>query len=149
MGVAAARMLIFSAAVINLLMAGFFWLVSILPADPEVGAQAEFGLVLAPVWRIVFASILAEVVSELMDTQVYQMWTEMFNEKYQWGRVFSSNFVSIPIDSILFSFIAFYGVLPFPVVLGLLFSNLLIKAATTFVTWPLIYLIPNKKITIS
>ena len=42
-----ARILIFASAVINLFMAGLFWLVSQLPPDLAVGEQAEFGLVLA------------------------------------------------------------------------------------------------------
>lgn len=45
-------------------------LVARLPADPGTGPQTEFGQVLSPVWRIVLASILAEVISELTDTEV-------------------------------------------------------------------------------
>src|SRR3972149_10107580 len=39
------RLVIVMAAGINLFMALFFWLVSILPADMSVGNQLEFGLV--------------------------------------------------------------------------------------------------------
>ena len=71
-GIKAARALIITAAVINIIMAGFFWFVSKLPADPQVGPQLEFAAVLSPVWRIVFASIVAEVLSELIDTEAYR-----------------------------------------------------------------------------
>ena len=54
-----ARLLIFLAAGINLVMAGVFRLVAELPADLEVGTQTAFGAVLAPVWTIVAASIIA------------------------------------------------------------------------------------------
>ncbi len=98
-----ARLLIFTAAGINLFMAAFFWLVSVLPADLQVGEQLEFGVVLAPLWRIVFASILAEVISELIDTEVYSAWVAAaWVSGMQWGRVLSSNLVAIPIDSAIF-----------------------------------------------
>lgn len=146
LGAAATRILIFTAAFINILMAGLFWFVAKLPVDPTAGPQPDFGSVLAPVWRIVIASIIAEVISELLDTEIYQLWTKKYKERYQWGRVLSSNAISVPIDSVLFSFIAFYGVLPIEVVWGILFANIVIKGGTTLITWPLIYLIPEKRI---
>src|SRR5690606_20139094 len=84
-GASIARTLIFMAAMINLLMAGLFWIVSVLPADLAVGEQTEFATVLAPVFRIVLASIIAEVVSELIDTEIYSLWVKRFSERWQWG----------------------------------------------------------------
>ena len=105
-----ARALIVAAAASNLFMAGLFWLVARLPAVAGVGPQTElFGAVLAPVWRIVFASILAEVVSELIDTEAYSRWERRFGERRQWGRVLASNAVAIPVDSALFVLVAFAG----------------------------------------
>ena len=59
-GKTVARTMIWLAAAINVFMAGFFWLVARWPGDPEVGPQLEFGQVLAPVWGIVVASIVAD-----------------------------------------------------------------------------------------
>ena len=56
------RILIISAAVINIVMALYFWLVSILKPDIAAGSSGNWGAVLAPVWRITAASIIAEVV---------------------------------------------------------------------------------------
>ncbi len=140
-GKSVARLLIVLAAVINLVMAVIFWLVAALPPDPEVGAQLAFGQVLAPVWRIVFASILAEVVSEFIDTEVYARWVARMGERFQWGRVLSSNAVSVPIDSALFSVLAFGGVLPAGVVIGIFWANVLIKGAVTLISIPWIYLV--------
>jgi len=134
-----ARLLIFVAAGINLFMAGAFWLVANLPADLEVGAQAEFEAVLAPLWRIVFASVVAEVVAELIDTEVYAAWKARFAGKMQWGRVLSSNLVAIPIDTAIFVAIAFAGVLPGSVVLAIFWTNVLLKGLVTIASIPLIY----------
>ena len=136
-----ARLLIFLAAGINLLMALLFWLVAALPPAQEVGAQAAFGTVLAPVWRIVIASIVAEVIAELIDTEVYSAWVRRIGQRYQWGRVLSSNSVSVPLDSALFTVLAFGGVLPGSVVLSIFWANVLIKGVVTVISIPWIYLV--------
>ncbi|OFW65869.1 MAG: hypothetical protein A2Z12_07735 [Actinobacteria bacterium RBG_16_68_21] len=139
-GVHVARTLIVAAAVINLAMAGLFWIVDKLPAVPGVGPQTDqFGAVLAPVWRIVFASILAEVVSELIDTEVYRAWAHRFGERRLWGRVLVSNAVSIPTDTLLFVLVAFYGVVPGGDVWEIVTTNVLVKGAITLISIPWIY----------
>ena len=136
-----ARLLIFVAAGINLLMAVAFWLVASLPADVAVGAQVEFGTVLSPLWRIVFASVLAEVVAELIDTEAYAAWKARFADKMQWGRVLFSNLVAIPVDSAIFVLIAFSGVLPASVVLAIFWTNVLLKGLVAITSIPLIYVV--------
>jgi len=144
-GAKAARVLIVTAAVINLVMAGLFWFVSQLPGDPMVGPQAEFATVLSPVWRIVVASIAAEVMAELVDTEVYRLWVERVTRRYQWARVLASNAVSVPLDSIVFSWGAFGGTLPVAVVWNIVLSNVLVKGATTLISLPLIYVVPEEQ----
>lgn len=140
-GVKTARVLIMAAAGINLVMAGLFWLVAKLPPDMAVGPQAEFAAVLSPVWRIVAASILAEVISEFIDGEMYERWVHRLGERHQWGRVLSSNAVSVPIDSAVFSAVAFGGVLPLAVVISIFWSNVIIKGLTTLISMPWIYLV--------
>ena len=143
-GAKGARVLIIAAAVINLIMAGLFWFVSRLPGDPAVGPQLEFGMVLSPVWRITLASIVAEVIAELTDTEVYRLWVTHITKRYQWMRVLASNAVSVPLDSLVFAWGAFGGVLAATVVWDIVLSNIIVKSATTLVSWPLIYAVPEK-----
>ena len=144
MGKKGAQLMIVTAAGFNLLMALYFWVVSILPPDLGVGAQAEFGQVLAPLWRLVFASIVAEVISELTDTEIYSAWKNKVTSKHQWSRVLVSNAVSIPLDSFIFCWIAFGGLFEAAVVWSIFFSNTIIKFATTLVSLPAIYLVKEK-----
>jgi uncharacterized integral membrane protein (TIGR00697 family) len=145
-GASIARTLIIIAAVINLLMAILFWIVSNLPADiNEVGPQEEFGMVLAPVFRIVLASIIAEVVSEFIDTEVYEQWIQRIGHNKQWGRVLASNAVSVPIDSALFVLIAWWGELPTEVIFSLFIANVLVKGAVTLISIPGIYLVKDNR----
>ncbi len=144
-GIKAARVLIIAAALINLLMAMIFWITSNLPPDPAVGPQLEFGMVLAPVWRIVFASIVAEVIAELIDTEGYRFWVERVTERYQWMRVLVSNAVSVPIDSLVFAWMAFGGVFDTGVVWSIVFANILVKGLVTLISLPGIYLVKSER----
>jgi queuosine precursor transporter len=139
-----ARVLIIAAAAINLFMAALFWLVDKMPADPAAGIQADWGSVLAPVWRIVIASIVAEVVAEWIDTEAYHLWVTKITRRYQWARVLISNSVSVPIDSLIFVWLAFGGLMPSSVVWSIMLANVIVKGAVTLVGWPLIYLVKDK-----
>jgi uncharacterized integral membrane protein (TIGR00697 family) len=139
-----ARTVILSAGGINLLMAGFFWLVSRFPFDPNTPLQPDWDSVLSPVWRIVIASILAEIVAELTDTEVYHLFVTKVTERYQWARVLSSNTVSVPLDSLIFVWAAFGGVYSNSVVGSIFVANVLLKGAVTLLSLPLIYLVPGR-----
>ena len=102
LGRTAARTVIVAAGVINLLMAALFAFAAWLPPDPTWPLQQEFAVVLTPVWHIVIASIIAEIVSEFTDTEVYHLWVTRITRRYQWARVLVSNAVSIPVDSLIF-----------------------------------------------
>jgi len=141
----AARLVIWTAAGINILMACLFWLVSILPADTSAGTQEAFAAVLSPVWRIVFASIVAEVISELIDTEFYTFWVERITKRYQWARVLFSNAASVPIDSLAFCWLAFGGVMPASVVWSIFWANVILKGITTLISLPGIYLVKEKE----
>jgi uncharacterized integral membrane protein (TIGR00697 family) len=141
LGRRAARTLVIAAAVINLLMALFFAFVARLPADPSWHLQEAFAAVLSPVWRIVVASIVAEVVSELLDTEVYHLWVTRITRRYQWARVLVSNSLSVPVDSLIFVWSAFGGVLPVAVVWSIFWANVLVKGVTTLISLPGIYLV--------
>ncbi len=145
-GIKAARVLIVAAAVINLVMAGLFWLAARLPADLSVGPQSEFGRVLSPVWRIVFASIAAEVISELIDTEGYRLWVEKVTQRYQWARVLVSNSLSVPVDSLVFVWLAFGGAMPASVVWSIFASNVILKGLTTLLSLPGIYLVKERPV---
>lgn len=139
-----ARIIVVTAAVINLCMALIFWFISTLPYDPSAGPQPDWDTVLAPVWRIVLASILAEVIAELVDTEVYHLWVTRVTERYEWARVLVSNAVSLPLDSLIFVWAAFGGIFPNEVVWAIFWANVGVKAAVTVVSLPLIYLVKPK-----
>jgi len=150
LGKRAAQTLIVTAAGVNLFMALYLWGSALLPSDPQWGLHAEFAAVLAPVWRIVMASIVAEVVSELIDTEVYA-WFIRRTRRFQWLRVLLSNSVAVPVDNLIFAVGAFapitlFGLqgLAWSVVWQIFLINLIVKFLVTLVGLPLIYLVPNR-----
>lgn len=145
-GKAVARVVVISGGLLNALLAVGLFMAAVLPGDPSVvgGAQEHFGDVLAPVTRIVLASVVAQIISELVDTEVYQRFVDRFGHRIQWGRVVSSNLVSIPLDSAIFVAIAFGGQLPLAVALSIIWANVVVKGATTLVSVPLIYVVPDE-----
>ena len=144
LGRAAARTVIVAAAIVNLLMAGLFAFAAWLPPDPTWRLQREFAAVLTPVWRIVVASIVAEIVSEFTDTEIYHLWITRVTRHYQWARVLVSNAVSVPLDSLIFCWGAFAGQLPAATVWSIFWANVLVKGAVTLLSLPGIYLVPEK-----
>ncbi|QYK51892.1 MAG: queuosine precursor transporter [Anaerolineales bacterium] len=140
-----ARTLVVAAGAINLLMAAYLVWAAAFPSDASWGLGAEFAAVLAPVWRITLASIAAEVVSELLDTELYHLFVTRITRRYQWARVLVSNSLSVPVDNIIFAVGAFGGVLPWATVWGIFVVNLLVKYAVTLVSLPLIYVVPERR----
>jgi len=141
LGKSAARQVIFLAGGINLFMAGFLAFSAWLPSDPAWALGGEFARVLGPVWRIVLASIAAEVAAELADTEVYHLWVTRVTRRYQWLRVLLSNAVSVPLDSLIFCWGAFGGALPAATVWSIVVANILLKGIVTVVSIPGIYLV--------
>jgi uncharacterized integral membrane protein (TIGR00697 family) len=141
LGKRAARLVIVLAGAVNLAMAAFFAFASWLPGDPNWGLAGEFSRVLGPVWRIVIASIAAEIAAEMVDTEVYHLWVTRITRRYQWARVLVSNAVSVPLDSLIFCWAAFGALLPASTIWSIFLANIIVKAVVTFLSIPGIYLV--------
>ncbi len=151
MGKRAAQTIILTAGLINLLMALYLMMSAWVASDvgwatgsiPGQDLGLAFSSILSPVWRIVAASIVAEVLSELLDTEVYQWFVNKISTQHQWARVLISNAVSIPLDSAIFCLVAFYGQMPNEVIWQIFVFNMVVKYTLTLFSIPLIYLGPQ------
>jgi hypothetical protein len=112
---------------LNGLAALVYAIVAALPADAAVGPQEEFGAVLVMSWRIVLASVFSQLVSELVDGELYAWWRKRFGERWVEGRVAFSNAFSVPLDSLIFTVVAFAGIFPFEVLMGIFLGNIMLK----------------------
>lgn len=151
-----AQVLILTAAGANVLMVAYTYWTTTVPTDAGFDLDgafgAAYGLVFGPLWRITAASIVAEVVSELADTEAYHWFVTRITRRMQWARVLVSNAISVPIDNAIFAVGAF-GALPglrdhfltspWPVVWEIFLFNLAVKFGVTLISLPLIYLLPR------
>jgi len=138
---------VIAAGVINILMAAYFMFTTGLPAPVYWGAQEAYATVLSVVPYIVAASIAAEVVSEILDTELYHKAASTFAQNHLWLRVVFSNLFSVPLDSLIFAGLAF---VVFPLLMGqealpgsalatMIISQSLFKWVVTAIVLPTIY----------
>ncbi len=104
-----ARTLIIAAAIIYLIVQAFFAIISGMSPEMTPEESAVLGVLLSPEWRFLLAAVVASVLSQLLDTEIYTRWVDRFGGQHQWGRVLVSNLIGIPLDRILFLAIAFLG----------------------------------------
>jgi queuosine precursor transporter len=136
-----ARKVIFASFIANLLLAAYAQFAVLLPPASFYQGQEAFSSVLGNTPRIVFASLIAYLLSSLTDAEIFAFWKSHIQGP-KWARVFVSNTISTGIDSIVFISLAFYGLMP----LGTLITGqYLLKMAITIVSLPLIYLVKGRE----
>jgi len=142
LGKQTAVFMVLTAGVVNVLMAAYFMFTVWLKPAPFWGNQEAYNLILGVVPRVVGASILAEMVSELIDTEVYHR----IKHLAPWKRVLGSNAVSLPIDSLIFVSVAFAGTMPVAALISVMLGQVLLKSIITVISIPLIYIVPDRPI---
>ncbi len=114
------------------------------PVYQETQEHLQGVFKLAP--RIVLGSLLAFVVSQLLDITLFdKIKQKLPDHKCLWVRNNVATLISQLIDSIIFVGIAFYGVYDFDILISILISTYILKFFVAILDTPFIYLM--KKIT--
>lgn len=91
--------------------------------------------------RIALASLIAYGVSQLHDVWAYNFWKNLFpGMKFLWLRNNASTMVSQLLDSVIFTFIAFWGLLPQSEFIQILITTYAIKWIVAAIDTPFLYL---------
>ena len=114
-----------------------FWIVQLLPAASDWHNQAAYDATLGVVWRIVFASIAAIFVGELINSYLLALLKIKTKGKQLWYRLVGSSAVGSLVDTTLFSVLAFAGTLSGDAMLQLIITVFGIKMATEVILSPL------------
>lgn len=149
-----ARAAILMAALFNILQAAYLAWMARIPAPVFYQNAEAWSAIFSIVPSITIGSIVAEFISESIDTEVYHFWMNKVTKRFQWSRVLISNAVSLPLDSLIFASLAFvilpplFGAepLPFAAALALAGGQIVFKALITLASMPLIYLVKDKPI---
>lgn len=149
-GQAYVRRTILVAAVLNIFVAAYFYAVTQFPAPVFFDLAEPWDAIFALAPAIVVGSITAAVISQMVNTYVFQrLWD---GGSPQWLRVVGSNLVSLPLDSILFTVLAFvvlpavFGANSLPLsdaILRVASGQTFIKLVIVLLMTPLIYLAPQ------
>ncbi len=136
-----ARTLIIAAAVIYLIVQAFFGIISNMSPEMTPEERIALGQLLTPEWRFLMAAVVATVLSQLVDTEVYTRWVERFGGQHQWGRVLVSNIIGIPLDRILFLLLAFAGAWTSDEIAAAFVGTTIVRLIFGIITIPGIYLV--------
>ncbi|NOR25548.1 MAG: queuosine precursor transporter [Desulforhopalus sp.] len=91
--------------------------------------------------RIALASLIAYGVSQLHDVWAYNFWKNIFpSMKFLWLRNNASTMVSQLIDSLIFTFIAFWGLLPQSEFVQILITTYVVKLIVAAIDTPFLYM---------
>lgn len=133
-----AKRIVWATAFVNLAVAALMIVLDMLPAKIP-GVQENWHALMGASWRIIIASFVAQVLADLSDTYSFEWFTNKFKGKKIWLRVVLSNLISCPIDSIMFSAIAFLGVLPVNVMINSIISSTIVKFIISLIALPAAY----------
>jgi uncharacterized integral membrane protein (TIGR00697 family) len=118
------------------------WLCISLPANSEWENQEAYELIFGGTLRMIFASLVAFVVSQLHDVWSFHFWKQKTKGKMLWLRNNLSTMVSQLIDTTLFMFIAFFHLTPkftTPFIISLIIPYWLFKIVFAIIDTPLCY----------
>jgi uncharacterized integral membrane protein (TIGR00697 family) len=106
--------------------------------------QAAFNGVFGQGMRIIIGSLIAFLVSQIVDVTVFHRIKRATGEKYVWLRATGSTVVSQLVDSYIVLFIAFSGKFTWQQILGIGMMNYIYKFTMAILLTPLIYLIEGR-----
>lgn len=133
------KKVVWTTAFINLAVAALLILLDVMPSAIP-GQQEAWHAVMGASWRVIIASFVAQLVADLSNTYVYQWaWDKLGNKKI-WLRTVISNLPAAFLDSVVFSYIAFLGVLEPGVIWASVLSSFAVKYIISVVATPLTYL---------
>ena len=135
----AATRLVWMGLFLSALMVLLVYVAKILPGAVFWENQEAFDAILGSVPRVVFASLIAYLISQHADVFLFHFIRKLTNKRHLWMRNICSTVVSQAADTVLFVGIAFIGVFTGPEVWKLMYTQYLIKIGVALVDTPIVY----------
>lgn len=140
-GFKAARRVIWLGFFCSLLMSLMIMLIGVLPPGSGWENQHAYDVILGLTPRLVIASLIAYAAGEFSNSMILAKMKVWMHGRWLWMRTIGSTVVGELIDSVLFICIAFLGVFPNEVVIGLIISNYIFKLFFEIILTPMTYVI--------
>jgi uncharacterized integral membrane protein (TIGR00697 family) len=123
-----------------LLMSLVLWVVQILPPAPDWPYQEAYESLIGFVPRIVLGSLIAYFAGEFSNSYILSRMKIKTDGKFLWMRTIGSTLVGEGIDTAIFCFVAFYGLLPNEILMAIIISNYIFKCAVEILLTPVTYI---------
>jgi len=126
-----------------LLMSLTLYVVQLLPPAAGWQYQDDFRHILGFVPRIVLASLIAYFAGEFSNSFTLSRLKIVTRGRFLWVRTITSTLIGEGLDTLLFCMIAFYGILPVPLLISVILSNYIFKCSVEILFTPFTYIIVN------
>jgi uncharacterized integral membrane protein (TIGR00697 family) len=148
-GYTRARRIIWTGFAAEIIMAFFYWVAIILPPAPFWNNQEAFSLILGQVPRIVVATITGYLAGEFTNSFILARLKIRTKGRHLWIRTISSTIAGEGVDTVLFIFIAFAGIIPINELLksipAVYIFKVLYEIAATPLTYAIVKLLKRKE----
>ncbi|MBS1600123.1 MAG: queuosine precursor transporter [Bacteroidetes bacterium] len=106
--------------------------------------QTSFNAIFGQNMRIILGSLIAFLVSQVVDVAVFHKIKKRTGNKYLWLRATGSTLVSQLVDSYVVLFIAFSGIFSWQLILAVGIMNYLYKFSVAIILTPVIYFVERR-----
>jgi len=96
-----ARALVVLGFAMSVVLLGFSLVGIALPAAPVYALEQAYEGVFGPVWRLLFASMAAYLLAQMIDVQLFHFWKRVTRGRHLWLRNNGSTVVSQLVDSVV------------------------------------------------
>jgi hypothetical protein len=138
-GYGRARRIIWTGFAAEIIMAFFYWVAIILPPAPFWNNQESFSVILGQVPRIVVATITGYLAGEFTNSFILARLKIRTKGRHLWIRTISSTIAGEGVDTVLFIFIAFAGIIPLNELLKTIPAVYIFKVLYEIAATPLTY----------
>jgi len=131
-GLRLARRAVFVTCISSVVIIAMLGATTNLPGLAEWELDDPYNQVIGHLSSVMIASLVSFLVSEYVNTYLLCKIKELTNSRFLFLRVFLSTFVAVIIDSFIFCFLAFYGVMETSVIFDMIFIQIFIKVSFAF-----------------
>jgi uncharacterized integral membrane protein (TIGR00697 family) len=107
-GARRARWLVALGFTMSALLLGFTMLGIALPVSSIYPLQEDYTNIFGPIWRLLFASMAAYLLAQMIDVQLFHFWKRVTQGRHLWLRNNGSTMISQLVDSVVVNTIFLY-----------------------------------------
>ena len=108
-GARRARYLVIMGFGMSLILLAFSLIGIALPAASFYALDADYERIFGPIWRLLFASMAAYLLAQMVDVQLFHFWKRLTRGRHLWLRNNGSTMISQLVDSLVVNTIFLYN----------------------------------------